>query len=108
MRAARRFVTSCATCRADLDHVPDLIVRPRREQDVVDVLDWCTREGIPAIPYGGGSSVVGGVEPRFDGPAVTVDVSAMSSVLEIDRVSRAARIQAGALGPWIEQPAAPA
>jgi alkyldihydroxyacetonephosphate synthase len=86
-----------------LDHVPDLIIRPRREQDVVDVLDWCTGEGIPAIPYGGGSSVVGGVEPRFDGPAVTVDVSVMSSVLEVDRVSRAARIQAGALGPWIEQ-----
>ncbi|GAB7146303.1 FAD-binding oxidoreductase [Mycobacterium riyadhense] len=86
-----------------LDHLPDLILRPRREQDVIDALDWCTREGIPAIPYGGGSSVVGGVEPRFDGPAVTVDVSVMSAVLEIDQVSRAARIQAGALGPWIEQ-----
>src|ERR1700741_5273344 len=85
-----------------LDRAPDLIVRPRREQDVVDVLDWCTRDGIPAIPYGGGSSVVGGVEPRFDGPAVTVDVSVMAAVLEIDRVSRAARIQAGALGPAIE------
>ena len=89
--------------KGQLDHVPDLIVRPRSEQDVVDVLDWCTRAGIPAIPYGGGSSVVGGVEPRFDGPAVTVDVSIMSSVLEVDRISRAARIQAGALGPWIEQ-----
>jgi alkyldihydroxyacetonephosphate synthase len=85
-----------------LDHLPDLIVRPRREQDVVDVLDWCTREGIPVIPYGGGSSVVGGVEPRFEQPAVTLDVSAMSAVIEVDQVSRAARIQAGALGPWIE------
>ena len=85
-----------------LDHVPDLIARPRKEQDVVDVLDWCAREGISVIPYGGGSSVVGGLEPRFDGPAITLDVSAMSSVLETDPVSRAARIQAGALGPWIE------
>ncbi|OBK30649.1 FAD-linked oxidase [Mycobacterium asiaticum] len=85
-----------------LDHLPDLIVRPRREQDVVDVLDWCTRQQIPAIPYGGGSSVVGGVEPRFDQPAITLDVSAMSAVVEVDQVSRAARIQAGALGPWIE------
>ena len=85
-----------------LDRVPDLILRPRREQDIVDVLDWSAREGISVIPYGGGSSVVGGVEPRFDGPAITLDVSAMSAVLEIDRVSRAARIQAGALGPWIE------
>ncbi|AXN43387.1 putative FAD-linked oxidoreductase [Mycobacterium marinum] len=85
-----------------LDHVPDLIARPRSERDVVDVLDWCTREQIPAIPYGGGSSVVGGVEPRFDQPAVTVDIGALGAVLEIDKVSRAARIQAGALGPSIE------
>ena len=85
-----------------LDHSPDLVVRPRREQDVVDVLDWCARQGISVIPYGGGSSVVGGVEPRFDGPAVTMDTTAMSAVLEIDQTSRSARIQAGALGPAIE------
>jgi alkyldihydroxyacetonephosphate synthase len=85
-----------------LDHSPDLVARPRREQDVVDVLDWCARQGISVIPYGGGSSVVGGVEPRFDGPAVTVDTTAMSAVLEIDQTSRSARIQAGALGPAIE------
>lgn len=80
--------------QGQLDHLPDLIARPRSEQDVIDVLDWCAREGIAVIPYGGGSSVVGGVEPRFDEPVVTVDVTAMSAVLEIDRVSRAARIQA--------------
>jgi alkyldihydroxyacetonephosphate synthase len=85
-----------------LGRVPDLIARPRTEQGVIDVLDWCAREGISVIPYGGGSSVVGGVEPRFDGPVVTLDTTAMSAVLEIDRVSRAARIQAGALGPVIE------
>ncbi|BBX97771.1 FAD-binding oxidoreductase [Mycobacterium lacus] len=88
--------------QGNLDHVPDVIARPQREQDVVDVLDWCAREGISVIPYGGGSSVVGGVEPRFDAAAVTVDVTAMNAVLEVDRVSRAARIQAGALGPAIE------
>ncbi|MGH3536611.1 MAG: FAD-binding oxidoreductase, partial [Pseudonocardiaceae bacterium] len=86
-----------------LDCVPDLIARPRDEQDVVDVLDWCAREAIPVIPYGGGSSVVGGVEPRFDGPAVTMDVTGLGAVLEIDKVSRAARIQGGALGPAIEK-----
>jgi len=97
---AFRDVVRNLHCR--LDHVPDLIVRPRCERDVVDVLDWSARQGISVIPYGGGSSVVGGVEPRFDGPAVTVDTTAMSAVLEIDQTSRAARIQAGALGPAIE------
>jgi alkyldihydroxyacetonephosphate synthase len=85
-----------------LDRAPDLIARPRREQDVVDVLDWCAHDGISVIPYGGGSSVVGGVEPRFNGPAVTLEITGLGAVLEIDRVSRAARIQAGAFGPAIE------
>ncbi|TQK71147.1 FAD-binding oxidoreductase [Nocardioides sp. SLBN-35] len=86
----------------DVAHVPDLVVRPRTEQDVVDVLDWCTAISLPVVPYGGGSSVVGGVEPRFDGPAVTLDLAALDRVLEVDPVSRAARIQAGAYGPALE------
>ena len=85
-----------------LDHVPDLIARPRTERDVIDLLDWCTREGVAAIPYGGGSSVVGGIEPRFDAPAITIDLGRLDRVLQIDPVSRAARIQAGVYGPALE------
>ncbi len=88
--------------RGRLEHVPDLIVRPRREQDVIDILDWCAHDSIAVIPYGGGSSVCGGVEPRFDAPAVTMDLAEMGAVLDIDTASRAARIQAGALGPQLE------
>jgi alkyldihydroxyacetonephosphate synthase len=87
----------------DVRHVPDLVARPRTEGDVVDVLDWCTATGTPVIPYGGGSSVVGGVEPRFEGPAVTLDLGLMDRVMEIDETSRAARIQAGVYGPALEQ-----
>jgi alkyldihydroxyacetonephosphate synthase len=88
----------------ELDHVPDLVARPRSEQDVVDLLDWCTRAGIAAIPYGGGSSVVGGVEPRCpDHPgAVTLDMAHLDQVLEVDETSLAARIQAGTHGPHLE------
>ena len=85
-----------------LENPPDLVVRPRTEQDVVDALDWCSRERVAVIPYGGGSSVVGGVEARFDGPAVSLDLGALDRVLEIDTTSRAARIQAGVLGPQLE------
>ena len=49
--------------RGQLDHPPDVVAFPRDERDVVDLLDWCTGAGVAAIPYGGGSSVVGGVEP---------------------------------------------
>jgi alkyldihydroxyacetonephosphate synthase len=88
--------------RGDLQHPPDLVARPRTEADVVDLLDWCSDTGVAAIPYGGGSSVVGGIEPRFEGPSVSIDLTGLDRVLEVDRTSRAARIQAGALGPDLE------
>lgn len=81
----------------------DLVAFPRDESEVTAALEWCSDNGHLAIPYGGGSSVVGGVEPPDGaGPAVTIDLSRMDSVLEVDPVSRAARIQAGALGPSLE------
>ena len=70
------------------------------------VLGWCADAGAAAIPYGGGTSVVGGIEPRIgDGyaGAVTIDLGALDRVLEVDRVSRAARIQAGVLGPSLNE-----
>ena len=53
------------------------------------------------MPFGGGSSVVGGVEYRGDehAAAVSLDLTALDAVLEVDHVSQAARIQAGAFGP---------
>src|SRR5581483_6519310 len=90
----------------DLAGPPDFVAFPRDETDVVALLDWCAGSGVAAIPYGGGSSVVGGVEAgAIDGAhagVVTIDLTRLDRVLEIDRVSRAARIQAGALGPVLE------
>jgi alkyldihydroxyacetonephosphate synthase len=91
--------------RGQLDHPPDLVAFPRDEADVVDLLDWCTDANAAAIPYGGGSSVVGGVEcdvgDDYAG-AVSIDLTRLDRVLEVDPSSRAARIQAGALGPVLE------
>ena len=92
----------------DVSHAPDVVLRPRSEQDVVDALDWASAAGVAVVPFGGGSSVVGGIEPRFDGPAVSLDLTRLDQVLEIDPVSRAARVQAGVLGPALRGPAAPA
>jgi alkyldihydroxyacetonephosphate synthase len=84
---------------------PDWVVFPDDEQAVVDVLDWAGRSNVAVVPYGGGSSVCGGVEPAvgdsFSG-VVSLDLERLSRVLEVDRTSRAARIQAGALGPELE------
>jgi alkyldihydroxyacetonephosphate synthase len=85
-----------------VDAVPDLVVRPTTEAEVVQVLDWCSDAGIAVVPYGGGSSVVGGVEPRVGdryAGAVSLDLGSMDRVLEVDASSRAALVQAGVLGP---------
>jgi alkyldihydroxyacetonephosphate synthase len=92
--------------RGDFSNPPDLVAYPRTESDVVAVLDWCSSIGAAAIPYGGGSSVVGGVEPppRDMYPAVvSLDLAHLGEVVEVDRTSRAARIQGGILGPALEE-----
>lgn len=88
----------------DLAAAPDQVARPRTEQHVADILDWAAEADVAVVPYGAGSSVVGGVEYRADPRrgVVSLDLSALDRVLDIDRVSRAARIQAGALGPGLE------
>ncbi len=92
--------------RGEFPHPPDLVAFPRDQADVTALLDWCAEVGAAAIPYGGGTSVVGGVEPEVgDGyrGAVTIDLGRLDRVLEVDRASRAARIQAGAQGPRLEE-----
>ena len=91
--------------RGEFPSPPDLVAYPESPEDVEAVLSFCADQGAAAIPYGGGTSVVGGVEPRMrdDYPAViTLDLRRMNRVLEIDPVSKAARIQAGATGPVLE------
>jgi alkyldihydroxyacetonephosphate synthase len=88
-----------------LDNPPDVVAHPTTEAEVEAVLDWCCTEGLAAIAYGGGSSVSGGVEARVGDSypgAVSIDLTALDRVLEVDPVSRAARIQGGALGPGLE------
>ncbi|MGH2912117.1 MAG: FAD-binding oxidoreductase [Solirubrobacteraceae bacterium] len=91
--------------RGRFDHPPDFVAHPRDEGDVERVLEWCSSERVAAIPYGGGTSVVGGVEPlvgdSYNG-AITIDLGAMRNVVEVDEVSRAALIQGGATGPDLE------
>jgi alkyldihydroxyacetonephosphate synthase len=88
--------------RGRIDNPPDVVARPREEADVERLLDWCASAGAAAIPFGGGTSVVGGVEPRGLGAAVSIDMRSLDRVLEVDATSRAALIQAGATGPRLE------
>ena len=91
--------------RGDYASAPDLVARVRTEGDVERVLAACEAHGLSCIPFGGGTSVVGGVEgrpsPRHRG-ALSLDVRGLGGVLEVDDVSRLARVQAGVLGPALE------
>src|SRR6266550_4682097 len=101
----RSFRDLVRAFRRDYAHAPDLVAFPRGEDELVSVLDWCCDAGVAAIPFGGGSSVVGGVEPDVgDGyrGVVSVDLRHLAGVLEVDGTSRAARIAAGTLGPALE------
>jgi alkyldihydroxyacetonephosphate synthase len=92
--------------RGEFGNAPDLVAMPADESEIEAVLSFCEENDAAAIPYGGGTSVVGGVEPRigetYQG-AVSVDLRRLGRVLEVDPVSRAARIQDGAFGPALEQ-----
>jgi alkyldihydroxyacetonephosphate synthase len=101
----RSFRDLVRAFRRDYAHAPDLVAFPRGEGELTSVLEWCSDAGVAAIPFGGGSSVVGGVEPDVgDGyrAVISVDLRHLQGVLEVDRTSRAARIAAGTLGPALE------
>jgi alkyldihydroxyacetonephosphate synthase len=89
--------------RGDYPNPTDAVAHPINEEELERVLDWCNRERHAAVPYGGGTSVVWGVSPPPErGSVVTIALDRLNRVLEVDDISRAARIQAGILGPDLE------
>jgi alkyldihydroxyacetonephosphate synthase len=87
----------------EFDNPPDLVAFPKDESEIEVVLEWAEAEGAAVIPFGGGTSVVGGVEPRLgEQPVVSLDLRKLDRVLEVDGESLAARIQGGATGPGLE------
>jgi alkyldihydroxyacetonephosphate synthase len=93
--------------RGRFDHPPDVVAHPADEAEIEAVLEWALSANAAIIPFGGGTSVVGGVEAvvdprRFDG-VVTIDLGRLDRVLEVDADSLSARIGAGATGPRLEE-----
>ena len=88
------------------DAAPDVVAYPRNEAEVAAVLDWAGGAQAKVTPFGAGSSVVGGVDPRIEGDrykaSVVLDLARLDQVLEFDRTSRAARVQGGVFGPHLE------
>ncbi|PWH12955.1 MAG: FAD-binding oxidoreductase [Anaerolineae bacterium] len=82
---------------------PHGIAYPSSDEEVRQVLRYAREVGAMVIPYGGGTSVVGHINPLPDtAPVLTVDLSRMSNLLNLDTTSLLAEFQAGVRGPHIE------
>jgi alkyldihydroxyacetonephosphate synthase len=88
----------------DASDAPDAVLFPGSHDDVVRVLEICTEHRIAVVPYAGGTSVVGGLEPVRAGFAgvVALDMRRLDSLVSVDDVSRTAVLQTGMRGPAAE------
>jgi alkyldihydroxyacetonephosphate synthase len=91
--------------RGDALHAPDAVVTPASAQEVQAVIGVCADERVAVVPFGGGTSVVGGVEPVSDGfaGAISLDLRRLDGLEALDRISLTARFGAGLLGPEAER-----
>jgi alkyldihydroxyacetonephosphate synthase len=105
LRAAGKSYLDLLALRAGaLDAAPDLVVAPGSHAEVAAVLAACGEHGAAVVPFGGGTSVVGGVAPE-PGPfdcAVTLDLGRLDALRDVDTVARTARVGAGMRLPELD------
>lgn len=84
---------------------PDAVVAPGDDDDVAALLDWCGSEGVAMVPFGGGTSVVGGLTPDTGGhrAVVSIDLARFNELESIDHESGEAVFGAGVTGPRAEE-----
>jgi alkyldihydroxyacetonephosphate synthase len=88
----------------DASDAPDAVVRPGGHDEVASVVSWCSSHAVGVVPFGGGTSVVGGLTPSRSGLSgvVALDLRRLRRLLEVDPVSRTAELEAGLRGPEAE------
>lgn len=88
-----------------LDMAPDAVVYPRNADEVLTIVKWASDNDVTLIPFGGGSSVVGGTNAlakSLGGAVITLDTTLMSRIIQIDKIAMTATIEAGIYGPALE------
>ncbi len=82
---------------------PDAVVRPAHDGEVATTLAACARAGVRVVPWGGGTSVTGGVNtPPGDAPAIALDLERLDGLRGLDERSGLATFGAGTYGPALE------
>ncbi len=91
--------------RGQFGRVPDVVVRPGGEREITELLRAALAADAVIIAFGGGSSISGSLEAPADETraVISVDMTRMDKLVEIDPASRLARVQAGVFGPHLEQ-----
>lgn len=97
----RAYADNVRRSRGQFPNPPDVVAMPTTPAEVEAVLEWCAETGVSCVPFGGGTSVAGGVLPP-EGPTVTLQTRRMAKLLDLDPMSRTAHLQAGATGPEVE------
>ena len=89
----------------DPQSAPDAVVSPASHAEVLAVLAVCGEHGIAVVPFGGGTSVVGGVDPESGshGLVIALDLERTAALLELDETSLLATFGAGTTGPQAEE-----
>lgn len=99
----RNYVDIVRGMRGDFAAAPDAVATPATDEELESVLAWAEGTEAKVIPWGGGTSVVGGVEGPRETVRLALDLRAMNRLLELDETSLHARIQGGASGPELER-----
>ena len=91
--------------RGDGRGAPDLVLLPDSHEQVLELLRVCSEDRVAVVPFGGGTSVVGGLEPDADELAgvAAIDLRRMNALLELDETSRLTVLEPGLRGPEAEQ-----
>ncbi len=85
-----------------LERAPDVVIWPEGEEKVAALVALAVRRNWAIVPYGGGSSVTGGLAAVGERPTISLNLARLNQVMSVDTVSHTATVQAGILGPALE------
>lgn len=85
----------------EIANPPDAVVSPKSQDDIIRIVEYCSRERIPIIPVGGQSSVTGALQAPFGGIALDLRKH-LNKIIRINSINKTATVQAGISGPDLE------
>ena len=86
----------------EVSDAPDVVVLPGSHEEVLAILRVCATHDVAVVPFGGGTSVVGGLAPDTRRPVVALDLRRMNRLVAVDPISQTAILEPGLRAPSAE------